>query len=370
LQDNHSCHAEPETKKTVPSCCDTDETPKPRVDYLLWVTLVIISIGYFGFWLFGGHEHAAHAGLASIANNFGAAVFELMNMMWVGVLVGIIAMGFLSRIPRDFVMSLMGSGKGIQGIFRAAFAGIALDLCSHGILMVGAKLYERGVTAGQLMAFLISSPWNSFSLTLILIALIGLPATLLFIALSMVVGIVTGIAFDALVARGVLPANPNHQPVTAGFDFKAEMKKGLKNTQWTPAFFAETLKIGILDSRMILRWLFLGVIIAATMRVAMSPDFFETWFGPSFVGLMVTLLAATIIEVCSEGATPIAADIINRAGALGNGFTFLMAGVATDYTEMMVLRETTRSWKLTLFLPLLTVPQVLLLGYLLNRFGG
>jgi uncharacterized membrane protein YraQ (UPF0718 family) len=283
--------------------------------------------------------------------NFGAAVFELMNMMWVGVLVGIIAMGFLSRI-------------------RAAFAGIALDLCSHGILMVGAKLYERGVTAGQLMAFLISSPWNSFSLTLILISLIGLPATLLFIALSMVVGIITGLAFDALVARGVLPKNPNNQPVTEGFYFWAEAKKGIKNTKWTPAFFAETLKIGVLDSRMILRWLFLGVIIAATMRVVMSPDFFETWFGPSFVGLMVTLLAATIIEVCSEGATPIAADIINRAGALGNGFTFLMAGVATDYTEMMVLRETTKSWKLTLFLPLLTVPQVLLLGYLLNRFGG
>lgn len=354
----------------MPSCCDTGETAKPRADYLLWITLLIISIGYFGFWLFGGHEHASHAGIAGIANNFGAAVFELMNMMWVGIVMGIIAMGFLSRIPRDFVMSLMGSGKGVQGIFRAALAGIALDLCSHGILMVGAKLYERGVTAGQLMAFLISSPWNSFSLTLILISLIGLPATLLFIVLSMVVGIFTGIVFDALIARGVLPKNPNNQPVTEGFDFLAEAKKGLKNTKWTPAFFGETLKIGILDSRMILRWLFLGVIIAATMRVVMSPEFFETWFGPSFVGLMVTLLAATIIEVCSEGATPIAADIINRAGALGNGFTFLMAGVATDYTEIMVLRETTKSWKLTLFLPLLTVPQVLVIGYLLNRFGG
>ena len=30
--------------------------------------------------------------------------------------------------------------------------------------------YERGATIGQVMAFLIASPWNSFSLTLILIA--------------------------------------------------------------------------------------------------------------------------------------------------------------------------------------------------------
>lgn len=357
----------PESRKTVPSCCDTGETAKPRADYLLWVTLIIISVSYLGFWCWGDPAHAAHRGML---HHFGAAVFEFMNMMWPGVLLGIVAMGFLSRIPRDFVMSLMGSGTGVRGLFRAALAGLALDLCSHGILMVGAKLYERGVTAGQLMAFLIASPWNSFSLTLILISLIGLPATLLFIALSMAVGMVTGMVFDALVARGVLPQNPHHRPVSEGFDFWAEVKKGLKNTKWSPAFLAETLKIGILDSRMILRWLFLGVIIAATLRVVLSPDFFETWFGPSFVGLMVTLAAATVIEVCSEGATPIAADIVNRAGALGNGFTFLMAGVATDYTEIMVLRETTKSWKLTLFLPLLTVPQVLVIGYLLNVFAG
>ena len=37
--------------------------------------------------------------------------------------------------------------------------------------------------------------------------------------------------------------------------------------------------------------------------------FHRRTFGASFVGLWLTLLAATIIEVCSEGATPIAADV-------------------------------------------------------------
>ena len=76
-----------------------------------------------------------------------------------------------------------------------------LDLCSHGILMVGTKLYERGASLGQLMAFLIASPWNSLSLTIILITLITLIGwgwTLAFVALSMVIGIITGIIFDRL----------------------------------------------------------------------------------------------------------------------------------------------------------------------------
>jgi uncharacterized membrane protein YraQ (UPF0718 family) len=73
--------------------------------------------------------------------------------------------------------------------------------------------------------------------------------------------------------------------------------------------------------------------------------------------------------VCSEGSSPIAADLLTRAKAPGNGFTFLMAGAATDYTEIMVLRETTQSWKAALILPALTVPQVLLIGWALNVFG-
>lgn len=71
-------------------------------------------------------------------------------------------------------------------------------------------------------------------------------------------------------------------------------------------------------------------------------------------------------RVSSEGSTPVAADLLTRAKAPGNSFAFLMTGVATDYTEIMVLKETTKSWKPSLFLPLITVPQVLVISYIIN----
>ena len=37
-------------------------------------------------------------------------------------------------------------------------------------------------------------------------------------------------------------------------------------------------------------------------------------------------------------------------------------------TEVMSIRDTTKSWKLALFLPLITVPQVVLIGAILNQF--
>ena len=43
-----------------------------------------------------------------------------------------------------------------------------------------------------------------------------------------------------------------------------------------------------------------------------------------------------------------------------------MAGAATDYTEIAILREATGSWKLTLLLPALALPQIIILGILFN----
>ena len=102
------------------------------------------------------------------------------------------------------------------------------------------------------------------------------------------------------------------------------------------------------------------------VRSFVSPDQFEAYFGPALLGLGVTIVVATVLEVCSEGSTPIAADILSRAGAPGNSFAFLMGGVATDYTEIMILRDTTKSWRIALFLPLITLPQIILLGWLIN----
>jgi uncharacterized membrane protein YraQ (UPF0718 family) len=81
--------------------------------------------------------------------------------------------------------------------------------------------------------------------------------------------------------------------------------------------------------------------------------------------MSLTLLFATVIEVCSEGTSPIAFEIFNKVGVLGNPFIFLMAGVATDYTEIGLL-WTNIGKRTAIWLPIVTVPQILLLGMILN----
>ena len=197
----------------------------------------------------------------------------MIKMSW-GLVFAIAFVGLLNFVPKEKVNQVLGTKKGLQGLFRATAAGLVLDLCNHGILLIAMKLYERGVRLGQVIAFLVASPWNSFSMTLILWSLVGLKPTLAFILLSCLIAIVTGLIFEKLVDWKVLPGNPNKvEEMTKGpipwVDFQ-----GLSATQ----IIKSATKDGLSESGMILRWIFFGVLLTAGVKVVLSPENIEYFF--------------------------------------------------------------------------------------------
>ena len=365
-----TCASESEltTENKATGCCGDAHSAGPkarrRIDWMLWVSATFVALGYLSY-LLGGHNETH-----PIVSHFNHGVFKIMNTMWWGILLGIFFVGLLDGVPREIIFSALGGASRLGGILRATGAGLLFDLCNHGILMIGMKLYERGASIGQTVAFLLASPWNSLSLTIILISLVGWQYALLFILLSGVVAIITGYICDTLVEQGRLPDNPARQAVI-GQEVKlgSAVRTWLSTVKPTWAGFTATLLDGLKGSRMVLRWLLFGVVLAAAIRALIPAELFADWFGPTLLGVFLTVIAATIIEVCSEGSAPIAADLVTRANAPGNGFTFLIAGAATDYTEIMSLKDTTGSWKLALMLPVIAVPQTLFIAILLNNFA-
>jgi uncharacterized membrane protein YraQ (UPF0718 family) len=188
--------------------------------------LIFVLFGYFGHLLFA----EVMAGTSTQLAHFCRGVFELLNKMWWGLALGVLAVGMLGWVPREWVAAVLGKPGTITGILRAICAGLILDLCNHGILLVAMKLYERGASFGQTLAFLIASPWNSLSLTLVLFALIGVKLTLVFILLSALIAIVTGLLVEMMVKAGRLPANPNAAELPKGFKLWPEVKATIK--QW------------------------------------------------------------------------------------------------------------------------------------------
>lgn len=344
-------------------CCGHSHgSKKKKIDIIFHGSLLLVVLFY------GLHVASDVFGFAlPYIQSYAHDVYSIMNQMWWGLLIGLLMVGIVGSIPKELVMSALGKGGTAKGLMRATVAGVMLDLCSHGILMVGAKLYERGASLGQVMAFLIASPWNSLSLMFILWAMIGLKWMLIFLVLSMVIAFISGVIFDKLVKKGTLAKNENTFDLPDDYDFKSHFKKSFKQADKSPKGFYKMMMSGAHDARIVIKWLLFGVVLAAAIRGVLTGDMYATYFGATLLGLGMTTLAATIIEVCSEGSVPFAADIFNKAGAKGNSFAFLMAGVSTDYTEIMVLKETFGGWKRALFLPLITLPQILVIAFAVNQ---
>ncbi len=359
-----SIHPSPARAKAM-ACCggntktNDGATPARKRDWLLWSSGVVIVVAYLASFVLD------HGDLFGVGH-FTHAIREMMNLMWWGILIGMVAVGLIDRVPRQFVIGIIGRDQGAKSLARAVLAGFFLDLCNHGVLMVGAKLYERGASLGQVFAFLIASPWNSLSLTIIIGVMMGWGWMVVFIIASLVIALIAGLAVEALERAGRVKPNENRIDLPDNFHVWAEAKAGLKAQRYDWAFVRDVAQRSISASKMVLRWLFFGVVLAAIIQTTVPTEIFATWFGATLFGLFTTLLAATLIEVCSEGSVPIAADLMTRAAAPGNAFTFLMAGAATDYTEIMVLKEVTGRLKAALLLPLLTVPQVVVIGWMLN----
>lgn len=358
------------TESATPSCCAPKATvgdsrcadgEKGRPDFLLWGSLAAFGAGMAVHFLVPNAPAWLHV--------FGHTCYELMTRAWWGLLSGIVAVAIIGRFPRELVAAVLGRGGSVSGLFRAVGAGVLLDLCNHGILMVGMSLYKRGASLGQTLAFLIASPWNSLSLTLILAALVGWGWMFLFIALSVLVALVTGWIADRLVDAGKIPANPNAVALPTNYRIGPAIQGVLLSLKPGTANYLHLAREGMAGSKMVLRWILFGFVLTGLIRAFVPDASFQQYFGPTIAGLFLTLLATTLIEVCSEGSSPIAADLLTRAHAPGNAFVFLMAGAATDYTEIMSLRENTRSWKASLALPLISTPQVLLIGWLIHRLA-
>lgn len=354
----------PATEKASACCGGGDQSAVQsgmvrKRDWLLWGSGITILIAYLASFFL---DHGDLWGLG----HFTHSIREMMNLMWWGILIGMVAVGLIDRVPREFVIGIIGRDQGAKSLGRAVLAGFFLDLCNHGVLMVGAKLYERGASLGQVFAFLIASPWNSLSLTIIIGLMMGWGWMVMFILASLVIAFVTGLIVEALERASKVKPNANRIDLPEDFHLWYEAKLGIKATRYDWAFVKDVARRSVTASKMVLRWLFFGVVLAALIQVTVPTEIFATWFGATFLGLLTTLLAATIIEVCSEGSVPIAADLMTRAAAPGNSFTFLMAGAATDYTEILVLKEVTGRLKAALLLPLLTVPQVVVIGWMLN----
>jgi len=301
---------------------------------------------------------------------FYSAAIDYLSMIWWAVLFGFLIGGIIDYfIPRTYVSRhLSESNK--KTILYSVVLGFFLSACSHGILAISMELYKKGASIASVVTILLASPWANLPVTVLLFAFFGVKALIIIVS-AIVIALITGLIYQVLESKGLIEKSKYKVNVSQDFSVVEDVKIRFREHKLTRDNIKTQIK-GVLEgawslNKMVGWWIFVGVILAAFARAFIPTHMFEQYLGASISGLFLTLVFATIIEVCSEGSAPLSFEIFRQTGAFGNSFTFLMAGVATDYTELGLIASNIGR-RAAIFLPIITVPQVLILGYLFNLF--
>ena len=284
---------------------------------------------------------------------------DYLSLVGWAIGIGLLAGGIIDYfVPDGLIVRYLGAQQK-RSLLNAALAGFAMAACSHGILAIAMQLYKKGAGVPAVITFLLASPWANLPMTILLFAFFGIKA--LYIVLgAIVIALTTGLAYTWLDKAGLIESN-KFEPADDKVEWDNVSNFSLRSA--ATGVYAGTVSL----ANMVLWWILIGILAASIIGAYVPEHFFHEYLGPDLAGLVVTLLFATVIEVCSEGTSPIAFEIFNNTGALGNPFVFLLAGVATDYTEIGLL-WTNIGKRTALFLPIITVPQILIYAVWLNTY--
>jgi uncharacterized membrane protein YraQ (UPF0718 family) len=326
--------------------------------FLVFFGIIIVILAHFILQSLG----------IKLLRDFVHSFYDYVKLIWLALIIGFLLGGAIDYfVPRKYVSKYLSQHKK-RTIFYSVGLGFLMSACSHGILAIAIELYKKGASTPAVIAFLLASPWANLPITIILFGFFGIKA-FLFVGSAIVIAIITGLIFQVLDKKGLIEPGKHTVEVEEDFSIRKDIKR-----RWQEYHFSlKNLKneiFGVLRgswelSKMVLWWILIGMFLASAARAYVPHNFFMNYMGPTLLGLLVTLVLATIIEVCSEGTAPLAFEIFKQTNAFGNSFVFLMAGVATDYTEIGLIWSNIGK-KTAIWLPIVTVPQIILLGYIFN----
>jgi uncharacterized membrane protein YraQ (UPF0718 family) len=347
-----------EEKKYCPSCTGSVKKKwyKERLFIIGMAVIILLIIGYF----------------IPFLHPFFDAFIDYLKLIWWAILLGFFIGGLIDYfIPRQYIEKYLSRHRKRTILYSIIF-GFLMSACSHGILAISMELYKKGASTSSVVAFLLASPWANLPITVLLFGFFGSKAVYVIIS-ALIIAMITGLIYQHLERRGKVECNActigEDRALLTDFSIIKDVKRRWREYNFSKKNNLTAIKGTIQGSwsltKMVMWWLLVGMLMAAFARAYIPQHYFMEFMGPTVLGLIVTLFFATIIEVCSEGSAPLAFEIFNQTGAFGNSFTFLMAGVATDYTEIGLIWHNIGK-KAALWLPIITVPQILILGYLFN----
>ncbi len=260
------------------------------------------------------------------------------------ILFGFLIAGLLQEfMPGGTIARHLGL-ENWRSVARGALLGLALPLCSCGVVPAAASLRRKGASRPAILSFLISTPETGVEAVALTWALMG-P---LLAIIRPIIAIVTAIVAGLLVL--LTPAEAPAAPVALAADEHGHVHgiddDGGEHAEPTPRGWRERIAaVGGYGFRTLVDdlafWLLFGILLTGLLSALLPNDFFSRVLGwdRGVVPMLAMMAVGVPLYLCASASTPVAAGLIAKGLSPGAALVFLLTGPATNVATIALVGQ-------------------------------
>ena len=268
------------------------------------------------------------------------------------LLLGFLIAGILHVfVPRGFYRKYL-SKDNRWAVLWAALLGVPLPLCSCGVIPTAIGLRNEKASKGAVASFLIATPQTGIDSILATFSLMGLGFAIIRPAAALVTGVCGGLLVNRFVPE---------DDAAVFSESACNVEAGSKI--WRVLKYAYFNMIQDIGGRLVI-----GLLVAALIQVAVPDDFFLNFGNRPLLQMLVILVVAIPMYICSTGSIPVAAALIMKGLSPGAALVMLMAGPAVNLASILVVRKAMGKLFTLIYLLVIVVFSVVI-GLVVNAIG-
>ena len=270
------------------------------------------------------------------------------------LLLGFLIAGVLHVfVPQKFYANYL-SRKNRLSVLWAALLGVPLPLCSCGVIPTAIGLRNEKASKGAIASFLIATPQTGIDSILATFSLMGLGFAIIRPVAALITGVCGGLLVNRLVREDdYCSVDDNSQLSTVNSQLKI----------WRVVKYAYYDMIRDIGLRLLI-----GLVVAALIQVAVPDEFFLSFGSQPLLQMLVILVIAVPMYICSTGSIPVAAALMMKGLSPGAALVMLMAGPAVNLASILVVHKSMGRRFTSIYL-MTIVGFTVLFGLLLNATG-
>lgn len=248
------------------------------------------------------------------------------------VLVGAILSGFIEvYLTPDKVTKFLPKQKFLRILF-GTFVGFVFPSCECGIVPIINRFIEKKVPSYTAIPFLATAPIINPIVLFATYSAFGNSWRFLFLRLlgASIVAIVLGIMLGFVIDENIVKANakPSHFHDYSGYSLPKKIFYALSHA------IDEFFDTG--------RYLVFGTLIASAMQIYVPTRILTTIGGNPLTGILLMMLLAFILSLCSEADAFIGASLLSNFG-MAPVMAFLLIGPMIDIKNLMMMLNSFKS---------------------------